>query len=91
MHVGVLGVLMLQFGWFSNPIYLISILCFILKKYNASLVLSVIASLIAFQSLSLLDGGGGGEYRINGLAIGFYPWLVSFLVIVVSSYYQKGK
>lgn len=91
LQVGIMGALMLQFGWFANPAYLISIIYFLLKKYNASLVASIIASLISIQSLSLLDGGGSVEYRIGGLGIGYYPWLGSFLTIVASSLYHNKR
>lgn len=74
--------------WCANPIYLLAIIQIIRKK-NLGLVLSIIASIIAF-SFSLMDeitaSSSGSLSKITSLELGYKLWLTSIITLSIGTF-----
>ena len=90
------GFLFVEFAWLANPVYFFSISAY--RKANRSITkgvnvkalrLSVIALLLGFTSYHAkfwyYDEGGNGA-TIIGLGIGFYVWMLSFLILLIGCF-----
>lgn len=73
--------------WCANPIYLLAIVQ-IFRMKNIGIVLSIIASLIAF-SFSQIDeitaSSSGRLSKITSLELGYKLWLTSFLTLTIGT------
>ena len=73
--------------WCANPIYILSIILIIGKK-NFGIILSIIASIIAF-SFSLMDeivaSSSGSLYKITSLELGYKLWLTSIWTLSIGT------
>ena len=73
--------------WFANPIYLLALI-FFMRGNKSSIVLSLIATLIAF-SFSALDhivsDEAGGISKITSFKLGYKLWLASFAILFIGS------
>jgi hypothetical protein len=69
--------------WLANPIYFISIMFFLRANSKAKLF-SIISSVLAFSFLfwkELLAAENGRTASIETFKLGYYLWLMSFIVL----------
>lgn len=73
LFFGPLGVSKWQFGWFANPLMLLSVLPMppYLKLIFAGLAAALAVSTITINSMHVVDG----EYVVKSARLGFYLWL----------------
>ena len=73
--------------WCANPIYILSIIQIIRKK-SIGIILSIIASIIAF-SFSLMDeitaSSSGSLSKITSLELGYKLWLASIITLSIGT------
>ena len=73
--------------WCANPIYILSIIQIIRKK-KVGIILSIIASIIAF-SFSLMDeitaSSSGSLSKITSLELGYKLWLASLITLTIGT------
>lgn len=80
-----------QFAWMANPLAGLALLFFLARLYSVSLVLSLVAVLLAQQTWVVVgttisgDEGGVTQYLVTSLGPGFYLWSFSFLLLAVLS------
>jgi hypothetical protein len=80
-----------QFAWLANPLGLVALILLFRRRYDSSLLLSLAALLVAQQTWFLVgtviwgDEAGVKKDLVTSLGLGFYLWLVAFLLLVVAS------
>jgi hypothetical protein len=81
----------LQTAWLANPLALLALIFLLCRLYVPSLVISLVAVLIAQHTWVVVgdtisgDEGGVTKYLVTSLAPGFYLWSFSFLLLAVAS------
>ncbi len=87
LHTGWLGILTLDFAWFANPFYLLSVKAYF--KSNNALSMFLITFSILIGMLSLVADqwwfNEGSGTRIVDLGIAFYFWMGSFGILFVGA------
>lgn len=84
--MGWLGILVGQFAWLANPLWLAGLLFFAFRKWMAALILSGLALVFALNTFTMFvtelpaDEGGMNTFHLVRLRIGFYLWLASLAV-----------
>ncbi len=98
---GVLGLLFLQIpaiGWLANPLYWLSCVLFVKKKYQFSIASTLTAIIVGFLGtisaywLALPNGSSpDSQILLTKLLLGFWLWLAAptFLMIVNFVYLQN--
>jgi hypothetical protein len=89
----ILGLVCLFFGWgylawYANPVLLGSVIAYLLKRDWIAFVLAVVALALGLTTLGIDEmprNEGGEKERVVGYQIGFYLWLASMAVILISS------
>ncbi len=89
----VLGFVCLFFGWsylawYANPVLLGAVVAHLLKRDWIALILAAGALALALSTLTIdemLRDESGNKEPVAGYQIGFYLWLGSIAVILVSS------
>jgi hypothetical protein len=81
--------------WLANPIFFVAIYLFVKdkkKSKNLSL-LAVIIGLIFTQWKEILANEGGTKIPIVSLDIGYWLWIISFVIFYIGTliYFYKGK
>lgn len=91
---GILGLLFLQIpaiGWLANPLYWLSCIFFVKKKYQFSIAATIIAIIVGFTGTIsaywfALPNGSSPDSQIilTKLLIGFWLWLAAptFLMVI---------
>ena len=83
LDVALLGwaaLLVYNFGWLANAVYLSGLFLFLLGLWTPALAFGITALLIALQSLMLFgvtlyaDGAGVLTMSLTGVEAGFYAW-----------------
>lgn len=94
-----LGLVVVLFGalsfdprWLANPLWLIGVLCLLIKFRLAALLTLVTASLLAlicfgYVGTSIARDSSGTDTTILQMGSGYYLWLVSMLVPTVFAIY----
>ncbi|PZO36157.1 MAG: hypothetical protein DCF19_22275 [Pseudanabaena frigida] len=97
---GVLGLLFLQIpaiGWLANPLYWLSCVFFVKKKYQFSIAFTITAIIVGFLGtisaywFALPNGSSpDSQILLTKLLLGFWLWLAAptFLMIVDLFYLQ---
>ncbi|WP_103669411.1 hypothetical protein [Pseudanabaena sp. BC1403] len=97
---GVLGLLFLQIpaiGWLANPLYWLSCVFFVKKKYQLSIAFTITAIIVGFLGtisaywFALPNGSSpDSQILLTKLLLGFWLWLAAptFLMIVDFVYLQ---
>lgn len=97
---GVLGLLFLQIpaiGWLANPLYWLSCVFFVKKKYQFSIASTITAIIVGFTGtisaywFALPNGSSpDSQLLLTKLLLGFWLWLAAptFLMIVDFGYLQ---
>jgi hypothetical protein len=89
LGLGVLGVLIGQYGWFANPLLLLSYVLLLFRRFIAASILALLAVAVATHSFSLFhqhipaDEGDVNRLDAKAFGIGFYFWAASLLAAVV--------
>ena len=81
--------------WMANPIYIVAVFLFAFKK-KAAIVLSTIATLIAFSFLfwnDILVSENGRTVPIISVKFGYICWLASMIILMTGTriYLKKEK
>lgn len=85
--IGWMGVIVFQLSWFANPLILLALLLMSTKP-RVSLVLSVIAFLLASQTFLFFEiptGFNQERIFIKELGLGFYLWYAASGIFVVAT------
>ena len=88
--MGPLGILFLQFAWFANPLFLVSIVFVGLGWRIATAIVAAIAVIIALDMLTLpgtliyLDEGGVNTTTALGFSAGAWVWLAAMVAPLIS-------
>ena len=86
LALGLFGILSLNFAWYANTFYLLSVIAFLIKNYKFSSIAVLLAFFISLQSLTVhFWWYGGKDVPILHLASGFYAWVTSFVVLAIAS------
>jgi cytochrome c-type biogenesis protein CcmH/NrfF len=94
---GPLVVLTGQFSWFANLLWLTAILLVLFGRFTGGLVLSVLALAVAAHAWALFgieipgDEASATTYSLKSLEIGFYLWLLSFVLLAIGSFMLRRK
>jgi hypothetical protein len=100
---GVFGLLFLQIpaiGWLANPLYWLSCVFFVKKKYQFSIAAALTAIIVGFIGtisaywFALPNGSSpDSQILLTKLLLGFWLWLAApcFLMIVTSAYGRTKK
>ena len=76
-------------AWLSNPIYIFVVIC-ILRKYTFYIRdISISTLLIGLVALSLITHKGTDI--VFSLSIGYYIWLLSFILLIASNYWKNKE
>jgi hypothetical protein len=76
-----------QYAWLANPLGIVSLSLSRFGRYRLALFVSVLGVLVAQQTWMLvgteIDGDEGGvkKYLVTSLGLGFYLWVLSFVII----------
>ena len=94
--IGWLGVLKGQFGWFANPLWLISMICLLLRLRITTIVVAFLAVLVGFTSLSLIgteipknEAGVGGSLIVSSFGPAWNVWLSALATPGISAIWLK--
>jgi uncharacterized membrane protein len=85
-----------QFAWLANPLGLIAPVLLLRRRYDAALLVSLAALLVAQQTWLLVgtviwgDEAGVKKDLVTSLGLGFYFWLLAFLLLVFASLVSLG-
>jgi hypothetical protein len=80
-----------QFAWLANFLWLLSLILFLFRRWIATAVTAIFTILLALQSYLLLSrklplNEAATDYLyFQGIKIGFYFWIASFLAIGISA------
>jgi hypothetical protein len=89
LGLGVLGVFIGQFGWFANPLLLLSYVLVLFRRFIAASIFALVAVAVATHSFSLFhqhipaDEGDVNHLDAKAFGIGFYFWAASLLAAVL--------
>ncbi len=75
------GIIAGVIAWYANPLYIISIILLLCKKYKAALILLVISVVIALQSFIGIPMEN--FYNQGTPSTGFYLWELSFIIVTI--------
>lgn len=91
--MGWYGIFVLNFSWYANPIYYFSIIAYFQKNFTSARNKAFIALVFGSFSLITNDWYSGGNVLniIEGVGIGFYIWMLSFLIIFIGSLILRNK
>ncbi len=92
---GYIGIFLFVFAWFANIFGFVAFIFALTKQYKVALFLAVVAVLVALDAYGFhsIPGDDGSE-PVSYLGIGFYIWIVSFLILAVYSFikvYRQEK
>lgn len=84
------------FSWFANPVYYAALVLVKLNMYKPALFLSLLAFALGLQALmftSFPSGPIGREIydSVDHLALGYYVWMASFLLLAMYSQIKLMK
>lgn len=91
--MGWYGIFVLNFAWYANPIYYFSIIAYLEKNFTSARNRTFIALIFGSFSLITNDWYSGGNVLniIEGVGIGFYVWMLSFLIIFIGTLILRNK
>ena len=88
-----MGFVCLLFGftylaWFANPLFLVSIVLLSLNRLRMALAASTVSVILAattFQIQKVPYNEAGNMAKVIGYGLGFYLWIASLSVILLTS------
>ncbi len=95
--LGWLGILVGQFAWLANPLWLIGLITFVLRKWLATLIVLGFSLLFALNTLLLFgiplpaDESNVNHTSLVRLRIGFYLWLASIAILFGRAFVMKTQ
>jgi hypothetical protein len=75
-------------SWLANPLFLFALLAYSRKSFGRAFLFAALASILMLSFLlykSILADEGGGRTQIIGHPIGYWAWVASALVLMVSA------
>jgi hypothetical protein len=94
LMMGWLGVLVLQFGWFANPVFVAALVLLATSKRRtgwATLVSVLLACLIADALTWHEMYGDNGSVPIQAFGAGYYLWLATMIGAAVTLAWPFGN
>ncbi|MGG6268006.1 hypothetical protein ACQ4M3_15555 [Leptolyngbya sp. AN03gr2] len=94
LFIGWLGALMLQFGWYANIPYLMSLVFVLMRKQESAIVYSAAALFIGITNTIWLfyqripGGAGNTDMRLQHLERGYYFWITALIIPFVWSAFR---
>ena len=94
LATGWMGIIVIQFSWFANPLNLLALLL-AKKRPRIALFLSLIALFLATEAFLFREiptDVNQGKIFINEFGLGFYIWYTahcSFLLALLCNYFNK--
>jgi hypothetical protein len=86
--IGWLGILDNVYAWYANPLLLLILCLLILKQYRWALLAGIPCLVLAYSTLLMREmtvNEAGGRQRIVGYGSGFYLWLASCTIPVLTA------
>ncbi|MGD1908000.1 MAG: hypothetical protein ACFB0C_18700 [Leptolyngbyaceae cyanobacterium] len=88
LALGWLGIFVLQFAWFANVAYLVSLGLWLGRAWRAGTILGLITIGLGLNTLLLFvqelpSNGAGAKMYLQSLQPGFYCWMLSLLIPVL--------
>jgi hypothetical protein len=89
--LGLFALLEGQLAWLANPVYAVALLLPLFRQWMATVVLAVVAFLIALLSFTIvgttvpLDEASVNKAIATGLGPGYFAWLASMLVLAAGA------
>jgi uncharacterized membrane protein len=89
--VGWMGIVLGQFAWLANFIWLLSLLLVLFRCWIATVITAILTTLLALQTYTLFShkvpaNEAATEYLyLQEIKIGFYVWIASFLAVGISA------
>lgn len=86
LAMGWLGPMIGQFGWLANLPWIVAVVLLIFRLWTPAFILSLLAFLVGFSSLTilhkemLLDEGGENKAIVLALGPAFYLWMVALVL-----------
>jgi len=80
-----------QFAWLANPLWFAALVLIRLGRNFDALIASVMAIALAQQTWVVVgteiygDEGGVRKYLVTSLGLGFYLWVLSFVIVAGAS------
>jgi hypothetical protein len=86
------AVMVFNFAWFANPLYLYSLRLVLGRHWRSAAALGSLALLVALHATSLIGRQmPDGTFMIR-LHAGFYVWLASMIVVILGSHaFRRGS
>lgn len=94
---GPLAVFIGQFAWLANLIWLLAVLLVMLSRFKGAAIVSVIGFAVANHVWALFgqdipgDEGGVTRLYLSSFHVGFYLWLLSFLILAVRAFLARNQ
>jgi len=89
LKIGWLGLWAFAIAWYANPLFLVSLVLFLIQRYRPASYLAVPALVIGATSLLVREwppgGAGAPVYPILAWGPGIFLWLSSLALLAVSS------
>jgi hypothetical protein len=88
---GPLAVLIGQLSWLANPLWLLATLLVLLSRFKGATAVSLAAFAVANHAWALFgreipgDEGGVTKLYLTSIHLGFYLWLLSFLILATGA------
>jgi hypothetical protein len=85
LALGWMGVFIGQYGWAANPLWLVSLVCLLLRHRPATVVLAALAFMVGCTSFSLIgsripmDEAGTRHAIVSAFGPAFPVWLAALL------------
>ncbi|HEV7508478.1 MAG TPA: hypothetical protein VGS07_26595 [Thermoanaerobaculia bacterium] len=94
---GPLAVFIGQLSWFANPLWLLAALLVLLSRFKGAATVSLLAFAVANHAWALFgreipgDEGNVTKLYLTSFHIGFYLWLLSFLILAAGAAVARFK
>ena len=86
------AVVVLNFAWFANPLYLYSLRMVLGRHWRTAAALGSLALLVALHTFSLMGRPMPDGAVLVRLHAGFYLWLASMIVVILGSHaFRRGS
>jgi len=86
--IGWMGLLAYVFNWLANPALLLAYIFVFKRKYENATIASLVSVYFAasFLTRETISAGGDAEI-ITGYGTGYWLWLVSAIIMTISSFF----
>jgi hypothetical protein len=74
--------------WFANPVFVLGVIFLLLKRFSLALAASALSAILAITTLCIREAPyneAGHTASVIGYGAGFYLWLASISVLLLTS------